>query len=483
MPSCTGSTPRAAQAVARRARRVHRRRPRRASARFPARSQSPTTGPMLVPRSRWRWRAACAIVGEPVAFVVAETRTAARDAAELVEPWTTTPLPCVVDARDGAGARRAASSGPTCPATSPTRSRRATAAAVRAAMAGAAHVVELDAGQQPRSSSPRSSTAPRSAATTRRPSTFRPAALSGRACTASATRWPTRCSASPRDAIEVSAPDVGGGFGVKNALYPEYILLLWAARQLGRPVRWASDHGEDFVSTAHGRDNLTRARLALDARGAVPGAGGRHRRQSRRRHVHRRPRQLHQRAGQRAWAAATPSRPSHMHVRGAYTNTVPIDAYRGAGKPEANYLLERLIDAAASPARPSTAVELRRRNLVDAFPAPHADGDHDRRRPLRRQHRPGARRRRPRRVRGPARSASAARGRLRGIGVTCFLETARGAPDEGAEIRFGPDGSVTLLLGIAIATARATRPASRSSPPTCSGCRSTRSATCRPTPR
>jgi carbon-monoxide dehydrogenase large subunit len=135
----------------------------------------------------------------------------------------------------------------------------------------------------------------------------------------------------------------------------------------------------------------------------------------------------------------------HMHVRGAYTNTVPTDSYRGAGKPEANYLLERLIDAAAAQLG-HDRVELRRRNLLREFPhrtpmATTIDGgrfaanldpalaaaDH-----------PGY---------GARRETARARGQLGGIGVTCFLETARGAPDEGAEIRFERDGRVALLLG------------------------------------
>jgi carbon-monoxide dehydrogenase large subunit len=134
-----------------------------------------------------------------------------------------------------------------------------------------------------------------------------------------------------------------------------------------------------------------------------------------------------------------------MSVRGVFTNTVPIDAYRGAGKPEANYLIERLIDAAA-PVVGIDAITLRRRNLVSVFPHHTAMGttidggkfatnidialtaaDHD-----------GF----------PARRGAARRrGLLRGIGVTCFLETARGAPNEGAEIRFEADGRVALLLG------------------------------------
>ena len=103
----------------------------------------------------------------------------------------------------------------------------------------------------------------------------------------------------PQARLHVSAPDVGGGFGVKNGVYPEYIAVLWAARHLGRPVRWHSGHGEDFLTTAHGRDNVSRARLALDAGGAVPGAGRRDDRQSGRGDGDGRPRQFHQRARQR----------------------------------------------------------------------------------------------------------------------------------------------------------------------------------------
>ncbi len=247
----------------------------------------------------------------------------------------------------------------------------------------------------------------------------------------------------PRDQVRVEAPDVGGGFGVKNALYPEYILVLWAARRLGRPVRWASDHTEDFVSTAQGRDNLTRAQLALDAHGrflalavdtvanlgAAMSSGG--------------PGSSTNAPGN-AMGGGYDIPAVHMHVRGAYTNTVPTDAYRGAGKPEANYLLERLIVAAADRLG-QDRVELRRRNLVAAFPhrtpmATTIDGGRFAANldpALAAASHAGFNARR---------EAALAQGRLRGLGITCFLETARGAPDEGAEIRFD-NGQVTLLVG------------------------------------
>ncbi len=248
----------------------------------------------------------------------------------------------------------------------------------------------------------------------------------------------------PRERVRVAAPDVGGGFGVKNALYPEYILLLWAARRLGRPVRWTAERSEDFISTAHGRDNLTRARLALDADGrflaldvdtvanlgAAMSSGG--------------PGSSTTAPGN-AMGGGYDIPAVFMHVRGAYTNTVPTDAYRGAGKPEANYLLERLIDAAAA-ALGRDPVELRRQNLLRRFPhrtamATTIDGGQFAANidpALEAADYTGF----------PARRASArARGRLLGLGVTCFLETARGAPDEGAELRFEGGGRVALLVG------------------------------------
>jgi aerobic carbon-monoxide dehydrogenase large subunit len=248
----------------------------------------------------------------------------------------------------------------------------------------------------------------------------------------------------PPDRILVRAPDVGGGFGVKNFLYPEWVLVLWAARRLGRPVKWLAERGEEFVSSAQGRDNQTRGRLALDEDGrflaldvetvanlgaylSTNGPGS----------------STNSPASAMGGVYAIPA--VFMAVRGAFTNAVPIDAYRGAGKPEANYLIERLVDRAARRLA-LDPVALRRRNLISRFPyrsglgvtidcgrfAANLDemaqrvlseGFADRRR------------------------ATAERGRLRGLGVACFLETSRGTPGERAEIRFEPDGRVALVLG------------------------------------
>ena len=399
-----------------------------------------TTGPMLVPDRFALAADRVRHVGEPVALIVATSRHAARDAAELIQPEYD-PLPCVTEAQDALqpGAPQLWDDVPGNLAYTFEKGDRA---AVRAAMAQAAHVTEVTlvnnriivAPLEHRAAIGRFDAAD---------STFH-LLLTGQGVHGIRAALADTVFRVPRERIHLVSPDVGGGFGVKNGLYPEWILVLWAARRLGRPVRWASDHGEDFVSTAHGRDNVTRARLGLDASGrflaldvdtvanlgASMATGG---------------------PGSSTIAPGNVMGGGYdfasvfMHVRGAYTNTVPTDAYRGAGKPEANYLLERLIDAAATELG-HDPIELRRSNLVDQFPhatpmATSIDGgrfaaniapalkaaDHQ-----------GF---------GARRAVSSAAGMLRGIGVTCFLETARGAPDEGAEIRFGRDGTATILVG------------------------------------
>jgi carbon-monoxide dehydrogenase large subunit len=224
----------------------------------------------------------------------------------------------------------------------------------------------------------------------------------------------------PPDRIVVRAPDVGGGFGVKNFLYPEWVLALWAARRLGHPVKWVAERGEEFVSWAQGRDNHTRLRLALDRDGrflaldvetvanlgaylSTNGPGS----------------STNSPASAMGGVYDIPA--VFMAVRGVFTNTVPIDAYRGAGKPEANYLIERLVDRATRRLK-LDPVALRRRNLIGHFPYRSGLGvtidcgrfaanlDEMARRLL---------------TEGFAlrRRAAAERGRLRGLGIACFLET------------------------------------------------------------
>src|SRR5262249_48329419 len=231
----------------------------------------------------------------------------------------------------------------------------------------------------------------------------------------------------PPERIQLSAPDVGGGFGTKNFLYPEWVLLLWAARKLRRPVRWTAERVEDFVGCAQGRDVACTAKLALDASGRflayhvlmtanlgayLSGNG----------------------PGSVAVAAMTAQGGVydiplvHAEGRGVFTNTVPVDAYRGAGKPEANYLIERAIEAAAARKLRRDPADLRRQNLIRSYPYRTAlgiaidSGDFlgNLEQAVKRADTAGFEARR---------AEAKQRNRLRGLGVACFLETSRGAPN------------------------------------------------------
>lgn len=395
-----------------------------------------TVAPMIVPPRPALANGRVRHVGDPVAFVVAETSVAARDAAEAVAV-DYTPLPCVVDAVSALqrGAPAIWDTG-----NESYRFQRGDKAAVEAAFAAAAHAVEIEVVNNRLVIAPMETRAAIAQWIDDRYDLIVSAA-SVNAIRDQLADAVFRC---PRETVRVSAPDVGGGFGIKNCLYPEWVLQLWAARELGRPVKWIEDRNEDFLSAAQGRDNVSRARLALDADGtflamdvettaglgAYMSGGG---------------------PGSSTNAPAAAMGGGYvipaifMDVRGAFTNQVPIDAYRGAGKPEANYLIERLIDKAAR-IPGFDPVKLRRRNLIGTFPYRKALGtlvdcgrfalnvddvltlaDH---------------------AGFPARrAASEAKGLRRGLGIACFLETARGAPNEGAEIRFLPGGKVALLIG------------------------------------
>ena len=172
--------------------------------------------------------------------------------------------------------------------------------------------------------------------------------------------------------LRVSIPDVGGGFGMKNVLYPEWVLVLWAARRLRRPVLWIGDRSEEFVASVHGRDSRVRARLALDRDGkflaldadvlADMGA-----------YVSTVAPVVPTMAMGSAMGGVYDIPLIAFRTRGVFTNTTPVDAYRGAGKPEANYLIERLIDIAAGQLG-MDAVKLRRKNIVRRFPHRSAMG-------------------------------------------------------------------------------------------------------------
>jgi carbon-monoxide dehydrogenase large subunit len=378
-------------------------------------------------------------VGDPVAFVVAETRDAARNAAEAVAADYEV-LPCVVDApaalRSGAPQLWDQAAGNLS-----YRFQKGDAAAVQAAFAAAAHVVELELVNN---RIVISAIEPRGAIASYDEASGFYLRFSGAGVHALRTQLAEAVFRVPQERMRLSCPDVGGGFGVKNALYPEWVMLLWAARHLNRPVKWIGERTEDFVTTAQGRDNVTSACLALDADGdflalkvaTIAGLGA---------YLSSGGPGSSTNAPANAMGSGYVIPAIFMDVRGAFTNTVPIDAYRGAGKPEVNYMMERLVDAAARQCG-FDPIALRRRNLVARFPYRKALGtviDCGRfaanldAAVLAADHAGFVARR----------GAAAAQGRLRGIGVTCFMETARGAPNEGAEIRFDDDGKVALLVG------------------------------------
>jgi aerobic carbon-monoxide dehydrogenase large subunit len=250
----------------------------------------------------------------------------------------------------------------------------------------------------------------------------------------------------PENRIRVVTRDVGGGFGMKLFLYPEHVLVLWAAKKLSRPVKWLPDRSDAFMTDTQGRDNITRLELALDGElrflgldvailanmGAylsnfapeIPTVSG---------------------AVMHSGVYAIPA--IHVGVKGVFTNTVPVDAYRGAGRPEAAYAIERLIDYAAR--RVGVAPqELRRRNFIKPEAMPYQT-------PLGLNYDSGEFARNMDQALAaadiagfPARRAAArARGRYLGLGHAVYIEQSGFPPDEFAELRFDQSGTLTILMG------------------------------------
>jgi carbon-monoxide dehydrogenase large subunit len=248
------------------------------------------------------------------------------------------------------------------------------------------------------------------------------------------------------DRFRIVTPDVGGGFGMKLFLYAEHVLTCYAARKLGQPVKWAAERSEAFLCDIQGRDNITLGELAIDKDGKLLAL--------RTRNVANMGAYLSTFAPYIPTYAGTSVLSSiygfqaiHANVIGVFTNTVPVDAYRGAGRPEANYLVERLMDAAAREIG-MDRIEFRRRNMVPPSAMPHST-------PVGKTYDSGdfatvldaglktmdwggfpARR-----------AASAARGRKRGIGLAYYLEATGGDATERAEIRFADDGFVDVYVG------------------------------------
>ena len=378
-------------------------------------------------------------VGEPVALVVAETIAAAKDAAELLE-INYEPMPAVVRAKD-AVAPDAPILWDEVPDNICIDIEVGDASATAAAFAGAAHVVRLETWAQRVTGvpmEPRTNVAEYDVASGR----YTIHTGSGRGV-AKVRIDLAQILCVPTEQVRCVCGDMGGNFGTRNLFYPEYALLAWAARLVGRPVKWTCERSESFVSDWQGRDLTVEAELALDEQGnflAVRGSNlsnlGGHA-------VAFGP--LQKGLGLMSSVYRIPV--GYFRGRGAVTNTVSTTPYRSSGRPEAIFVVERLVDLAADRLGLDPAA-LRRQNLIPPAAQPYANplgitydsGDY------------------PAAMNTaldlavwagfPARRAQAQRrGKLRGIGVANYVEVTSGAPRERTEITVLPEGKVELVIG------------------------------------
>jgi aerobic carbon-monoxide dehydrogenase large subunit len=392
-------------------------------------------------------------VGDAVAIVVADSKAQARDAAEAVVVDYET-LPVVTDAvealKDGA------------PQLHPEAKNNlifdweiGDGAATDAAISSAAHVTEMKIVNNRLVPNP-----------------MEPRAALGSYDEAEDhyTLWTTSqnphvarlvlsafYNVAPENKLRVIAPDVGGGFGSKIYIYPEEIVCLWASKRTGVPVKWNSDRTEAFLTDAHGRDHVSTIKMAFDADNKITGF------------------KVDTIANLGAYMSLfSSSVPTylyatllsgqyaipaiHANVRTVYTNTVPVDAYRGAGRPEACYLLERVLETAARELGVSPA-ELRRKNFIREFPYQtpvimcYDAGDFD-------ASLDAAMKAIDYDGFAARRAESEARGMKRGIGISCYIEACGIAPSaavgslgagvglwESAEVRVNAVGTIEVLTG------------------------------------
>ena len=392
-------------------------------------------------------------VGDAVAVVIADTLAQAKDSAEKVV-IDYEALPAVVDP-----AKAAAKGAPLIHDSAPNNTiynwHLGEADATNAAFKNAKHVTKLEFINNrlvPNAMEPRAALAEYDAAS------------------GSLTLWNTTqnphvarlvisafVGIAPENKLRVIAPDVGGGFGSKIFIYPEEVVCLWAARKLGRPVKWTAERSESFVTDAHGRDHVTKAQMAFDGDGRITGL------------------KVHTTANLGAYmstfSSAVPTflyatllsgqyEIAHIYceVDAVYTNTVPVDAYRGAGRPEATYVVERLVEVGARELGMDPAA-LRQKNFVKKFPyqtsvaSLYDAGDYHASlaKALELHDYKGF---------GKRKRESERHGKLRGIGFATYIEACGVAPSalvgqlgagvglwESAEVRVNPTGSVEVLTG------------------------------------
>lgn len=391
-------------------------------------------------------------VGDQVALVVAETQLQAKDAAEMIDV-VYDELPAVIDLKTAAGGTSSVHDD--VPGNVCYDWGHGNKDAVDAAFAKAAKVTRLEFSNNrliPNAMEPRAA----NAQYTKHDESYT-------LYVANQNPHVERLLMSafvlglPESKVRVIAPDVGGGFGSKIFLYAEETALVWASKRVGRPIKWTADRSESFLTDAHGRDHATTAELAMDEKGnflamrvqTIANMG----------------------AYLSTFASSVPTilyatllagqykTPAiYAEVKAVFTNTAPVDAYRGAGRPEATYVVERLVETAARDMKMDPAA-IRRQNFITEFPyatpvgltydtgnyAAHLDkvlelAD----------------------VKGfPARrAASAAKGKLRGLGYSCYIEACGLAPSniagalgaraglfEAGEVRVHPTGTVTVFTG------------------------------------
>ncbi len=390
-------------------------------------------------------------VGDPVAVVIADTLAQAKDAAEkIVVDYDV--LPAVADPAK-------AKSGPQIHDVAPKNTiyewHLGDAKATDAAIASAKHVTRIDLINNrlvPNAMEPRVAIAEYDAGNE------------------SLTLWNTSqnphvarlvisafVGMAPEHKLRVIAPDVGGGFGSKIFIYPEEVVCLWAARRTGRPVKWTSDRSEAFLADAHGRDHVTHAEMAFDAGGKITAL------------------KVHTIANLGGYMSTfSSSVPTYLYatllsgqyaipniyceVDAVYTNTVPVDAYRGAGRPEATFVVERLVEIGARELGMNPA-DLRKKNFIKSFPhqtpviMTYDAGDYDASltKAMELADVKGF---------GARKSEAARKGKLRGLGYSTYIEACGIAPSqavgslgagvglwESAEVRVNPTGSVEVLTG------------------------------------
>lgn len=392
-------------------------------------------------------------VGDHVAVVIAETATQAKDAAEQIDVDYEVLAACISPAK--ARAKGQPQLHDEAPANTVYEWELGDKAATDAAFKAAAHVTTLEFANNrlvPNAMEPRAAIGDYDAGndaltlytTSQNPHVARLvlSAFIGLA---------------PEHKLRVIAPDVGGGFGSKIFIYAEETVCVWAARKVGRPVKWTGERNEAFMADAHGRDHVTRAELATDKDGGITGL------------------RVHTTANLGAYLSTFASSvPTYLYatllsgqynipaiyaeVDAVYTNTAPVDAYRGAGRPEATFVVERLVEVTARQLGLDPA-EFRRRNFITSFPhqtpviMAYDAGDYDASLTKAMEvidYKNFAKRK----------AASEKNGKLRGIGFSTYIEACGIAPSaavgalgagvglwESAEVRVNPTGNVEVLTG------------------------------------